>query len=45
MRQALLDVGLSAKGGNYKRCHNLKREYEEHIVQRKGHEFESHRGY
>jgi 5-methylcytosine-specific restriction endonuclease McrA len=28
MRQALLDVGLVAKGGNYKRCHKLKREYE-----------------
>ncbi len=27
MRQALLDVGLSAKGGNYKRCYKLKREY------------------
>jgi hypothetical protein len=27
MRQALLDVGLSAKGGNYKRCHKLKKEY------------------
>ena len=28
MRQSLLEVGLSAKGGNYKRCHALKREYE-----------------
>ena len=27
MRQSLIEVGLSAKGGNYKRCHNLKREY------------------
>ena len=27
MRQALLGVGLSAKGGNYKRCHKLKKEY------------------
>jgi Zn finger protein HypA/HybF involved in hydrogenase expression len=27
MRQALLDVGLSAKGGNYNRCHKLKKEY------------------
>jgi len=27
MRQALLDVGLSPKGGNYKRCHKLKKEY------------------
>ena len=27
MRQALLDVDLSAKGGNYKRCHKLKKEY------------------
>ena len=27
MRQSLLDVGLSAKGGNYKRCHKLKKEY------------------
>jgi hypothetical protein len=29
MRQALIDVGLSPKGGNYKRCHQLKREYDE----------------
>lgn len=29
MRQALLEVGLAAKGGNYVRCHRLKREYEE----------------
>ena len=27
IRQSLLDVGLSAKGGNYKRCYKLKREY------------------
>lgn len=27
MRQSLLKVGLAAKGGNYKRCHFLKREY------------------
>jgi hypothetical protein len=27
IRQALLDVGLSAKGGNYNRCHKLKKEY------------------
>jgi len=27
MRQSLLDVGLSPKGGNYKRCHKLKKEY------------------
>jgi 5-methylcytosine-specific restriction endonuclease McrA len=28
-RQSLLEVGLTAKGGNYKRCHQLKREYSE----------------
>jgi hypothetical protein len=28
MRQALLDVNLVPKGGNYKRCHHLKRLYE-----------------
>jgi len=28
MRQALISVGLAAKGGNYGRCHRLKREYE-----------------
>jgi hypothetical protein len=27
MRQSLLEIGLSAKGGNYKRCHRLKREF------------------
>ena len=29
MRQSLLEVGLVAKGGNYKRCHRLKKEYDE----------------
>ena len=29
MRQSLIIVGLAAKGGNYGRCHRLKREYEE----------------
>jgi Zn finger protein HypA/HybF involved in hydrogenase expression len=29
MRQSLLSIGLAAKGGNYKRCHKLKREFEE----------------
>jgi Zn finger protein HypA/HybF involved in hydrogenase expression len=28
MRQALILVGLAAKGGNYNRCHRLKREYD-----------------
>jgi hypothetical protein len=27
MRQALIEVGLTPKGGNYKRCHSIKREY------------------
>jgi len=27
-RQALLQVGLVAKGGNYNRCHKLKRDYD-----------------
>jgi len=27
IRQALLIVGLAAKGGNYVRCYRLKREY------------------
>lgn len=27
MRKSLIDVGLSPKGGNYKRCHSLKKEY------------------
>lgn len=31
MRQSLLSVGLAAKGGNYIRCHKLKKEYEELI--------------
>lgn len=29
MRQALFSVGLAGKGGNYKRCHKLKREFED----------------
>ena len=29
MRQSLISVGLVAKGGNYKRCHQLKKEFEE----------------
>lgn len=29
MRKSLIDAGLTAKGGNYKRCHKIKREYEE----------------
>lgn len=28
-RQSLLQLGLAAKGGNYNRCHKLKREYDE----------------
>lgn len=28
MRQSLISIGLVAKGGNYKRCHQLKREFE-----------------
>lgn len=31
MRQSLLELNYAAKGGNYKRCHKLKREYEELI--------------
>ena len=31
MRQTLLSFNLAAKGGNYVRCHRLKREYEEII--------------
>lgn len=27
MRASLLEVGLAAKGGNYNRCHRLKRDY------------------
>lgn len=30
MRQSLIEVGLTPKGGNYKRCHRLKREY--HLI-------------
>lgn len=29
MRQALIEVGLAAKGGNYNRCHKLKKEYKD----------------
>ncbi len=29
MRKSLIDVDLAAKGGNYKRCYKLKKEYEE----------------
>lgn|GEM_PF-1850995 len=32
MRQALISVGLAAKGGNYCRCHKLKKEYENTFV-------------
>ena len=32
MRQSLLSVGLAGKGGNYKRCYRLKKEYEEIIL-------------
>jgi len=28
IRQALTDVGMAAKGGNYKRCYRLKKEFE-----------------
>lgn len=31
MRQSLLEVGLVAKGGNYNRCHKLKRMYNDEI--------------
>lgn len=31
MRQSLLQVGLAAKGGNYSRCHSLKRNYFESL--------------
>jgi hypothetical protein len=34
MRQSLLSVGLAAKGGNYKRCHKLKKEFEELNLER-----------
>lgn len=30
-RQALLESGLAAKGGNYNKCHKLKREYLENM--------------
>lgn len=29
MRKSLIEAGLTPKGGNYKRCHKIKREYEE----------------
>jgi hypothetical protein len=29
MRKSLIEVGLTPKGGNYNRCHQIKREYEE----------------
>lgn len=29
MRKTLIEVGLTPKGGNYNRCHQIKREYEE----------------
>lgn len=29
MRQALLELGMAAKGGNYKRCHRLLKEYKD----------------
>lgn len=29
MRKSLIDAGLTAKGGNYKRCHKIKKEYED----------------
>jgi hypothetical protein len=32
MRQSLIQVGLVAKGGNYGRCHRLKKEYDELIT-------------
>jgi hypothetical protein len=32
MRQALLDMGLAPKGGNYKRCHRIKKEYFENVI-------------
>lgn len=32
IRQSLLSVGLAGKGGNYKRCYRLKKEYEEIIL-------------
>lgn len=32
MRKALIYLGMTAKGGNYKRCHRLMREYNENII-------------
>lgn len=31
-RQTLLEVNLTPKGGNYNRCHSIKREYEEYGI-------------
>lgn len=28
-RKSLIEIGLTPKGGNYKRCHQIKREYDE----------------
>lgn len=28
-RKSLIEIGLSPKGGNYKRCHSIKREFDE----------------
>jgi hypothetical protein len=27
MRKTLIELGLSPKGGNYTRCHKIKKEY------------------
>jgi len=32
MRKALISLNMSAKGGNYKRCHRLMKEYNENIL-------------
>lgn len=32
MRQALLELGLAPKGGNYKRCHRLKKSFEQYNI-------------
>lgn len=32
MRKALISLNMSAKGGNYKRCHRLMKEYNENIT-------------
>lgn len=32
MRKSLIEVGLAAKGGNYKRCHKLKKEFIENVM-------------